>query len=89
MQKAYYDKKTKLRILQLGQKCLILLPTAHNKLLAQWKGPYEILERVPEFNYIVNVDGKRKSFHINKLKDYYTPTLADVGVPGSGYAEDK
>ena len=36
VQKSYFDKKAKLRVFQPGDKCLILLPTSHNKLLATW-----------------------------------------------------
>ena len=90
VQKSYYDKKAKLRTLQPGQKCLVLLPTAHNKLLAQWKGPYEILERASEVNYIVLIDGKRKRLHVNLLKEYHSPVVAcNASVHCTGYAEDK
>ena len=29
-----------------GEKVLVLLPTASNKLLMQWRGPYEIVQKV-------------------------------------------
>ena len=35
--KHYYDRKTKVRKFQPGDKVLVLLPTDHNKLLMQWK----------------------------------------------------
>ncbi|KAK3891254.1 hypothetical protein Pcinc_004851 [Petrolisthes cinctipes] len=72
IQKSYYDRKTKLRTLQVGGKCLVLLPTAHNKLLAQWKGPFEVVKKVNDLNYIVKIKGEAKRFHINMLKEYYT-----------------
>ncbi|KAK3881579.1 hypothetical protein Pcinc_013961 [Petrolisthes cinctipes] len=72
VQKSYYDRKTKLRTLQVGGKCLVLLPTAHNKLLAQWKGPFEVVKKVNDLNYIVKIKGEAKRFHINMLKEYYT-----------------
>ncbi|XP_068757966.1 uncharacterized protein [Montipora capricornis] len=40
--KHYYDRKSKVRKFQSGEKVLILLPTDHNKLLMQWKGPFEV-----------------------------------------------
>ena len=35
----YYNAKSKVRKFVTGDKVLILLPTDHNKLLLQWKGP--------------------------------------------------
>ena len=40
--KRYYDRRTKERQFKCGDKVLILLPTDSNKLLMQWKGPYDI-----------------------------------------------
>ncbi len=67
VQKSYYNKKTKLRILEEGDKCLLLLPTAHNKLLAQWKGPFEVVKHLNDLNYLVQVGPNQKRFHINML----------------------
>ncbi|XP_076031045.1 uncharacterized protein LOC143019237 [Oratosquilla oratoria] len=75
VQKAYYNKKTKLRILEEGDQCLLLLPTAHNKLLSQWQGPFEVVKRLSDLNYLVQVGPDQKRFHINMLKKYYTPQV--------------
>ena len=40
-QKAYYDRRARSRKFDGGDKVLLLLPTDSNKLLLQWKGPYE------------------------------------------------
>ena len=46
---------------------LVLLPTDHNKLLMQWKGPFEA-SSVVGLNYnIVKVKGKEKVYHGNLL----------------------
>lgn len=34
-----------------GDKCLIFLPTSHNGLLAQWKGPYNVVDKMSDHNY--------------------------------------
>ena len=47
VKKALY-RKARLRQLELGDKVLILLPTDSHKLLMQWKGPFEVVERVSE-----------------------------------------
>ena len=68
--KHYYDRKSKPRSLEVGDKTLILLPTDRNKLLLQWKGPFPVVARFNENDYQVKVNGKIKSFHINMLKKY-------------------
>ena len=71
VQKSYFDKRAKLRVFEPGDKCLILLPTSHNKLLATWQGPFNIRARVSDTNYLVQVDGQRaKRYHVNMLKRY-------------------
>lgn len=69
-QRHYYNRKTKVRQMKVGDKVLILLPTKSNKLLMQWKGPYDIVEKLGDMDYKVNVDGKLKTLHANLLKKY-------------------
>jgi len=68
--KHYYDRKTKVRKFQPGDKVLVLLPTDHNKLLMQWKGPYEVSAVVGINDYKVRVKDKLKVYHANLLKKY-------------------
>jgi len=51
---------------------LALLPTDSNKLLLQWKGPFEILERVRGDDYRIQLVGRTKTFHANMLKKYWS-----------------
>ena len=76
VQKKFYDRRTKLRKFAVDEQVLVLLPTATNKLLAQWKGPYKVLERVNDLNYILSIDNQPRRFHINMLKKYVTPEAA-------------
>jgi len=69
-QKRYYDVKTRDRELKTGDKVLLLLSTDHNKLLMQWKGPHEVIERVRGHNYRIQLPNKVKMFHANMLKRY-------------------
>ena len=50
---------------------MVLLPTDHNKLLMQFKGPYTVIRKVNEFDYIVQVNGTEKMYHANLLKKYH------------------
>lgn len=68
--KRYYDKKAKVRKFKIGDKVLVLRPTNQNKLLLQWKGPFEIREFVGLDDYRVEIGGKVKTYHANLLKKY-------------------
>jgi len=69
-QKKYYDVKSKDRVFNPGDKVLLLLPTEGNKLLMQWKGPFEVIERRNDHNNMIQMNGRVKLFHANMLKKY-------------------
>ena len=50
---------------------LVLLPTEHNNLTLQWKGPYEVTEVVNRLDHKVRIHGKTKVYHANLLKRYF------------------
>ena len=68
--KRYYNRKTRMRSFNPGDKVLLLLPTDHNKLLLQWKGPFPVLEKIGKVDYRIDLFGKSKVFHANLLKKY-------------------
>ncbi|RUS91501.1 hypothetical protein EGW08_000722 [Elysia chlorotica] len=70
--KRHYDSKAKPRKFQQGDRVLLLLPTDHNKLLMQWKGPYEVEQVVGINDYKVKIGRGSKVFHANLLKKYIT-----------------
>ena len=69
--KKHFDRKARMREMQVGDKALVLLPTAESKLLMQWKGPFEVVERVGPTDYRIRIGGVEKVYHINMLKKYY------------------
>ncbi|KAK7110374.1 hypothetical protein V1264_014258 [Littorina saxatilis] len=81
--KHYYDRKAVNRKFTPGNKVLILLPTDHNKLLMQWKGPYEVETVVGIDDYKVNVGKKSKIYHANLLKLYVERPPEAVQVAAS------
>ena len=84
--KKYFDQKAKPKDLQVGSKVLVLLPTKRNKLLLQWRGPYEIVQKVGSLDYRICIKGKLKTFHANMLKAYYDrddPALLVTDLIGS------
>ena len=69
-QRAYYDRRVKSRRFNVGDKVLLLLPTDSNKLLLQWKGPFEVTEVLNRMDYWIDVNGVIGTYHANMLKQY-------------------
>ena len=72
--KAHYDKGAVQRIFEPGDQVLVFLPDSAAKLDSKWQGPYSIVRKINEVNYVVNMADKRKKhrvFHINMLKEWY------------------
>ncbi|XP_071082591.1 uncharacterized protein [Haliotis cracherodii] len=90
--KKFFDAKSQARKMKVGDKVLLLLPTDSNKLLLQWKGPYEILEAFGIGNYRIQVGNKTKTYHANLLKKYIDreeikdTTVCDVSIAHLMYA---
>ena len=51
---------------------MLLKPTKHNKLEMEWSGPFKVEERFNDCDYWISMKGKRKLFHANMLKKYYS-----------------
>ena len=66
--KHYHDCKSKVRKFQPDEKVVVLLPTDHDKLLMQWKGPVEVSSVVGLNDYKVKVKDKEKVYQANLLK---------------------
>ena len=69
-QKAYYDRRARSRKFDVGDKVLLLLPTDSNKLLLQWKSPYEFVEVVNRIDYKIDVNGVVSTYHANMSKQF-------------------
>ena len=69
-QRAYYNRNARTRKLKVGDKVLVLLPTDNNKLLMQWKGPFNVVKKLNAVDYHIEVSGKTKTYHMNMLKKY-------------------
>ena len=85
--KHYYDRKTKIRKFRPKDKVLVLLPTDHNKLLMQWKGPYEVESVVGLNDYSVMMGKKLKTYHANLLK-YYSERVPDTVQVGGAILQE-
>ena len=73
--KVWYDRKSKTRSFNPGDQVLVLFPVQSNPLKARFHGPYEIITKVNDLNYVVKTPDRRKNSqlcHINMLKPYHT-----------------
>ncbi|XP_076064943.1 uncharacterized protein LOC143038984 [Oratosquilla oratoria] len=68
--KAYFDLKSQNRQFKPGDEVLVLLPSDTSKLLVTWNGPYKVLERRGEANYVIETPRGHKLYHANILKRY-------------------
>lgn len=77
----YYNKGARERQMSVGEKVLVLLPNASNKLLMQWKGPFTIVEKVGKVDFKIDMGGKLKTFHANMLQ-LYVERESDIDILG-------
>ena len=72
--KVWYDKKAKSRCFEPGDRVLVLFPVVGNPLQAKYSGPYKVVKKISDTNYLVKTPGRRKETqvcHINMLKAYH------------------
>lgn len=81
--KTWYDKKARKREFREGDEVLVLLPMQGQPLQAKFSGPYKVLRRINEVNYVIATPDRRKSqrlCHINMLKPYFQREEPSVPV---------
>ena len=81
--KRNYDRKAKQGNFSKGDLVLVLLPTDKNKLLMQWKGPFEINSQIRANNYKIAMGDKLKTWHVNMLKRYFSRDTSAKSLAGS------
>ena len=72
--KVWYDRKAKSRCFEPGDRVLVLFPVVGNPLQAKYSGPYKVVRKISDTNYLVKTPGRRKETqvcHINMLKAYH------------------
>ena len=58
-QKYCYDKKSKERMLDVGD-VLVLIPSKRSKLKLEWEGPYKITNKITSVDYEIETPGRKK-----------------------------
>ena len=72
--KVWYDRKAKSRCFEPGDRVLVLFHVVGNPLQAKYSGPYKVVKKISDTNYLVKIPGRRKETqmcHINMLKAYH------------------
>ena len=72
--KVWYDRKTKSRRFEPGDRVLVLFSVVGNPLQAKYSGPYKVVKKISDTNYLVRIPCRRKETqvcHINMLKAYH------------------
>ena len=70
--KVWYDRKAKSRCFEPGDR--VLFPVVGNPLQAKYSGPYKVVKKISDTNYLVKTPDRRKETqvcHINMLKAYH------------------
>ncbi|XP_064469850.1 uncharacterized protein LOC135384584 [Ornithodoros turicata] len=71
--KAYYDKSARKRSFAVGDQVMLLKPSKQNKLEVQWEGPANVVQKISETNYAVEMGNRQKKvkvYHCNLMKPY-------------------
>ncbi|CAM4600561.1 unnamed protein product [Leuciscus chuanchicus] len=72
--KCLFDRKSVQRSFNKGDKVLVLLPMVGSALSARFSGPYEVVRKISNTDYVIGTpDRKRKTrvCHVNMLKTFY------------------
>ena len=78
--KAYYDRKSTNRVLEIGQEVLLLRHSTENKLLAKWEGPFTVTRKLSAVNYEIMTEKGPKAYHINLLRLWHARE-SNVHIP--------
>ena len=66
-----YNLRSTDRRYSVGDKVIVLAPDLGGaKLYSRWQGPGTVVEVKSPYSYIVEVDGKRRHVHANKIRGY-------------------
>ncbi|KAG1926323.1 thy-1 membrane glycoprotein [Pimephales promelas] len=82
--KCWFDRKSEIRIFSAGDQVLALLPLPDSPFCAKFLGPYTVLRKVSDQNYIISTPERRKPTqlcHVNLLKPFYSRNAAPEVIP--------
>lgn len=82
--KKHYDRRVEDRVFLPGDQVLVLLPIVTSPFQAKFSGPYSVVEKLSDVNYLIATPDRRSSTHlchVNLLKPYYS-RVQESGVQG-------
>ena len=82
-----FDKNASGPYFEAGQYCMLLVTPPKHKYSYKWKGPYLIIEKINDHNYIVQINGIKKVINISKMKHY--PLNRYSKIPSDQIIRDK
>ena len=85
--KVWYDRKAKSRCFEPGDRVLVLFPVVGNPLQAKYSGPYKVVKKISDTNYLVKTPDRRKKTqvcHINMLKAYHEKPKPELVTLNNG-----
>ena len=91
-QKKIYDRNTRNRTLNAGNKVLVLLPNPQHPLRLEWRGPYEVLLKVSDVDYEIEMNRQRKEkgvYHINMLKEWHKSSPTMMALDGNEWDQEE
>ena len=68
--KRQYDKNIKLHDFKAGDLCMLLELWPKHKYSKRWRGPYKVVKKISDHNYVVDADGTEKVVNLSKMKPY-------------------
>ena len=80
--KTWHDKKARTRSFKPGERVMVLLPLHKSPLQVRFCGPFTVLEKINDVDYIMSTPGRRKSKHLchtKMLKPYHDRQNLDGG----------
>jgi hypothetical protein len=69
--KNYYDRSATTKDIKVGDHVLILKPQLLNKLELRWAGPYEVLKKIGDLDYVIKTGDSTKVVHVNRMMLYH------------------
>ena len=57
--KVWYDRKAKSRCFEPEDRVLVLFPVVDKHLQAKYSGPYKMVKKISDTNYLVRTPGRR------------------------------
>jgi hypothetical protein len=94
--KARFDKKSKTRSFQIGDRVIVFLPVPKQPFEERFCGPYTIKNKLSNNNYVIETPDRRKNemaVHVNLIKKYVTRRDENenkaVGSVNANYENEK